>query len=77
MSWSKAEAICQQTQGDLISLHDNSILPLIYQITGGKNRRKKSVEIATDPTVAWTSAHAIQLTNCKSKCFSLLKLYKF
>jgi hypothetical protein len=69
MSWMKAGAMCQQMQGDLISLHDNTILPLIYQVTGENNRRKKRVEIATDKTVAWTSAHAIQLTNCKSSFF--------
>jgi hypothetical protein len=64
MSWSNAGATCQQMQGDLISIHDYNILPLIYQITADSNRRKRQ-EIAADKTVAWTSAHAIQLTNCK------------
>lgn len=64
MTWSNAAMTCRDMQGDLISLRDDSILPLIYQVTADSHRRKKR-EIAADKTVAWTSARAIQLNNCK------------
>lgn len=66
MSWMNAIATCQIMHGDLISLRDGSIVPLIYQITSGNKRRRKRRQIAADKTIVWTSAHAIQLTNRKS-----------
>jgi hypothetical protein len=60
-----ALAVCQSMKGDLISLRDSSILPLIYKVMSGKNRRRKRRQIVIDRPVAWTSAHAIDLTNRK------------
>ncbi len=65
MNWDDAVSTCQHMQGDLLSLRDNSILPLLYQVTDIHHRRKKQADVATDPTVGWTSAHALDLTNCK------------
>jgi hypothetical protein len=64
-----AVATCKVMQADLISIRDITILPLIYQITGGYKRRRKRRQIALDKTIAWTSAHAIQLTHCRSIFF--------
>jgi hypothetical protein len=65
MSWMKAAAACQNIKADLISLRNNTILPLVYQVTGDNNRRKKRYIGSIDKTVVWTSAQAIELINSK------------
>lgn len=66
MSWSNARLTCRDMQGDLISLQDNSILPLIYQVTTNSYQRRKKRQTTTiDRTEVWTSARAIQLDNGK------------
>jgi len=64
-----ASAICRVMEGELISLRDSSIVSLIYQVTGGNNGRRKRRQVAMDKTILWTSAHALDLTNCELSLF--------
>ena len=64
MSWKDAAAACRTLNADLISIRDNSILPILYQATGNK-RRKKRVSQPVDRTVVWSGAHAVQINGCR------------
>ena len=63
-TWSQALTTCQTAYGDLISLRNTNIIPYVYRITTGSYPSKRKRQVTVDSSIGWTSAHAIELTNC-------------
>ena len=59
MSWKVAESTCRNVKAELISLRSKELIPLVYQATDKKQRRKR-LTITSAKDVGWTSAHLIE-----------------